>query len=84
VRYPVSAIDKRVEGRVVCSCVINELGEVMDVKVLDSIDPALDKEAMRVILNMPNWIPGKQNGKSISVRYAIPITFKLKIRQISI
>jgi TonB family protein len=77
VRYPTNAADKGVEGRVVCSCVISAQGAVTEVKVLASVDPDLDKEAMRVILNMPNWIPGRQNGKNCPVKFAIPIAFKL-------
>lgn len=77
IKYPASASAKGAEGRVVCSCVISAQGTVVDVKVMTSVDPDLDKEAMRVVLNMPNWIPGKQNGKSIPVKYAIPIQFKI-------
>lgn len=76
-RYPTNAIDSGVSGRVVCSFIISAQGEVTDVKVLTSVHPSLDKEAMRLILNMPNWIPGKQNGKNVSVKYSIPISFKL-------
>jgi len=75
-RYPTSAISKGIEGRVVCSCVVNEEGRVTDVKVVESVDPDLDKEAIRVIENMPDWIPGKQNGKGTPVRFTIPILFK--------
>ena len=77
VHYPSNASARGVEGRVICSCVISAQGVVTDVKVLASVDPELDKEAMRVILNMPNWIPGRQNGKKCPVKYAIPIVFKL-------
>ncbi|MDP4276317.1 MAG: TonB family protein [Bacteroidota bacterium] len=74
--YPSRAIEKGIEGRVVCSCIINETGEVTNVKVVKSVDPDLDYEAKRIIENMPNWTPGMQNGKAKPVRYAIPITFK--------
>jgi len=76
VRYPTSAMAKGIEGRVICSCIVNEEGRVTDVKVVASVDPDLDKEAIRVIENMPDWIPGKQNGKGTPVRFTIPILFK--------
>ena len=53
-------------------------GKVRDVKVLRGVDPYLDKEAVRVIMSMPKWIPGKQNGKAVSVKYTIPVMFRLQ------
>ena len=76
-RYPVAAKNNKIEGKVVCSCVINENGKVTDVKVEKSVDPDLDYEAKRVIENMPNWVPGKQNGKACRVKYSLPISYKL-------
>lgn len=76
-RYPVAAKNNKIEGKVVCSCVINENGKVTDVKVEKSVDPDLDYEAKRVIENMPNWVPGKQNGKACRVKYSLPITYRL-------
>lgn len=76
-RYPESAKVNKIEGQVICSCVINENGKVTDVKVEKSVDPDIDYEARRVIENMPNWVPGKQNGKKCRVKYSIPITFRL-------
>lgn len=75
-RYPTSAIAKGVGGRVLCSCIVNEEGKVTDVKVVESVNPDLDKEAIRVIENMPDWIPGKQNGKGTPVKFTFPIVFK--------
>ncbi|HET9570673.1 MAG TPA: TonB family protein [Bacteroidales bacterium] len=77
VRYPSKAAMKAVEGRVICSCVIDAEGKVTEVKILASVDEDLDNEAKRVVENMPDWIPGKQNGKDVPVRYAVPISFKL-------
>jgi len=74
VKYPIHAKGK--EGRVVCSCVLNTEGKVTEVIVVKSVDPELDKEARRVVENMPDWIPGKQNGKNISMKMTIPILFK--------
>jgi TonB family protein len=77
-RYPSSAIDKGVQGRVICSFTIDVTGEVTDVKVLRGLTPALDAEAVRVVAGMPNWKPGRQNGKNCAVQYTLPITFKLE------
>lgn len=63
-------------GRVVVQFVVEKDGSISNTKVVRSIDPALDKEALRVVSSMPNWIPGKQGGVNIRVKYTIPITFK--------
>lgn len=77
-KYPTIAQDNGTQGRVTCQFVIGADGSVRDVKVLRGVDPYLDKEAIRVIMSMPKWIPGKQNGKSVSVKYTIPVVFKLQ------
>ena len=46
--------------------------------VVRSVDPYLDKEALRVIKTMPKWKPGKQRGKAVRVKYTVPVTFKLQ------
>ena len=51
---------------------------VTDVRVAKSVDPSLDKEAVRVVSAMPRWIPGKQNGQSVRVKYTLPVTFRLQ------
>ena len=48
------------------------------IKVVKTLDPYCDKEAIRVIMSMPKWIPGKQNGKAVSVKYTVPIVFRLQ------
>lgn len=75
--YPKTAMDKGEQGRVIVSFVINKRGKVGDVKLIRSVSPELDAEAIRVIQAMPDWIPGKQKGKAVNVRYTIPIVFKL-------
>lgn len=75
-KYPKTAI-KGEQGRVIVSFVINKRGKVGDVKLIRSVSPELDAEAVRVIQDMPDWIPGKQRGKAVNVRYTIPIVFKL-------
>jgi len=75
-RYPTGALEKGIEGGVVCSCVISASGKVTEAIVSQSVDPDLDAEAVRVILNMPNWEPAVQNGRPLPVKVSIPITFK--------
>ncbi len=53
-------------------------GSITDVKVVRGVDPSLDKEAVRVLKAMPKWIPGKQNGSAVRVKYTVPVTFRLQ------
>ncbi len=78
IRYPVIAQENGIQGRVTCQFVVGSDGSVRDIKVMRGVDPSLDKEAVRVIQSMPKWIPGRQNGKAVSVRYTLPVTFKLQ------
>lgn len=78
IKYPVIAQENGIQGRVVCSFVVNRDGSVVDAEVIKGIDPALDKEALRVINSMPKWEPGRQSGKPVRVRYTIPIIFRLQ------
>ena len=78
VSYPVVAAENGVEGLVACSFVVNTDGSICDIEVLRSIDPLLDKEAVRVLERMPNWKPGMQQGKNVRVKYTIPVRFRLK------
>lgn len=77
IRYPAEAQDNCVQGRVVVSFVVGKDGHISDVTVLRSVDPSLDKEAIRVIRNMPRWTPGKQGGEPVKVRYNVPVSFRL-------
>ncbi len=77
VKYPVEAQKTGVQGRVICQYVVNENGAITDVSVVRGVDPALDEEAIRVLKAMPNWIPGEQRGQKVSVKYTLPINFKL-------
>ena len=77
-KYPTIAQENGVQGRVTCQFVVGRDGKVRDVKVLKALDPYCDKEAIRVILAMPYWIPGKQNGQTVSVKYTVPIMFRLQ------
>jgi len=78
VHYPTVAQENGVQGRVVISFVVERDGSISDVQVARSIDPSLDKEAVRVIKSMPKWQPGKQNGSSVRVKYNVPVNFKLQ------
>ena len=78
IQYPVEAQENGVQGRVIISFVVENDGGISHVKVAKSADPALDREAMRVVETMPKWIPGKQNGECVRVRYSVPVVFRLK------
>ena len=78
IRYPVIAQENGIQGRVICSFVVNRDGSIVDAQVLRGVDPSLDKEALRVINSMPKWSPGKQRGKPVRVKYTVPITFRLQ------
>ena len=77
-QYPVVAQENGVQGRVVVSFVVERDGSISDVKIARSIDPSLDKEAVRVVKSMPKWNPGKQNGSAVRVKYNVPVSFKLQ------
>lgn len=77
-RYPVVAQENGVQGRVTCQFVVDSDGQVRDVQVVRSLDPYCDKEAVRVLLSLPRWKPGRQNGKTVSVKYTLPIVFRLQ------
>ncbi|NLI72459.1 MAG: TonB family protein [Bacteroidales bacterium] len=78
IKYPAEAQKQKIEGRVMVQFVVNEIGKIESSKILRGIDPLLDAEALRVVNSMPNWTPGKQGGKNVSVRYTLPIQFKLQ------
>ena len=78
IKYPVVAEENGVQGRVIVTFVVERDGSITDVKVVKSVDPSLDKEAQRVVKSMPKWIPGKQNGSAVRVKYTVPVTFKLQ------
>ncbi|HOJ66352.1 MAG TPA: energy transducer TonB [Paludibacteraceae bacterium] len=78
IKYPVIAQENGIQGRVICQFVVNTDGSIVDIQVVRGVDPSLDKEAVRVIQSMPKWIPGKQRGKPVRVRFTLPINFKLQ------
>lgn len=76
-KYPESAVKENVQGRVIIRFLIDKEGNVKEPNVLKGIHPDCDAEAVRVLSMMPKWIPGKQNGKDVSVYFTLPITFKI-------
>ncbi|MEY8245978.1 energy transducer TonB [Heminiphilus faecis] len=77
-KYPPVAMENNIQGRVVIQFVVTKTGKIGEVKVARSKDPDLDKEAVRVVKTLPDFIPGKMNGQSVNVWYTLPITFKLQ------
>ena len=76
-KYPSEAMEEGIDGRVMVGFVINKDGSVDEVKVVKSVHPILDAEAVRVIKSMPKWTPGKKAGKAVRVGYTLPLTFRL-------
>lgn len=77
VKYPEIAKENGLSGKVFVQFVINQKGEVENVKIARGVDPALDKEAIRVVQGLPKWKPGSQRGKPVRVSYTVPINFQL-------
>jgi len=77
-QYPPEAQNNGLQGVVVCQFIVEKDGSVGNVTVLRSIDPLLDKEAVRVIESMPKWAPGRKDGKPVRVKYTLPVRFQLQ------
>ena len=78
VKYPTVAFENGVQGRVLVGFIVERDGSLSNVKVERSVDPALDKEAVRVVKAMPKWQPGKKNGSAVRVKFTVPITFRMQ------
>ena len=79
IKYPSKAIEQQWEGRAICQFVVEKDGSISNAEIVRSSGyQLLDVEAMRVVLNMPNWSSGKQNGDSVRVKFTLPIVFKLQ------
>lgn len=78
IKYPTIAQENGIQGRVIVQFVVNQDGSIVDPVVMRSVDPYLDKEALRVISTMPKWKPGMQRGKAVRVKYTVPVTFRLQ------
>ena len=77
IRYPESAEKAGIQGRVIVTFVVMKDGSISNAKIVKSVSPELDTEALRVLSAMSNWSPGMQNGKAVNVKYAVPISFAL-------
>lgn len=77
IKYPASAVKAKKQGRVIVAFVIQKDGSVTNARIVRSVDPELDAEALRIVKAMPNWTPGTQDGKPVNVRYTIPVVFSL-------
>ena len=77
IKYPAEAEKAGTQGRVIATFVVRKDGSISDARVVKSVDPLLDAEALRVINAMPAWTPGTQNGKPVNVKYTVPINFRL-------
>lgn len=77
VKYPIDATKNKIEGCILVTFVVEHDGSISNVDVANSVYPSLDKESIRVVRGMSKWIPGKVNGKTVRVKYTIPITFRL-------
>lgn len=75
--YPQSAKENGIVGKVIVQFVVNKKGKVEKVQVVRGVDPILDQQAIKVVEKLPDWTPGEQNGKAVSVYYTLPISFKL-------
>ena len=78
VRYPKDAKESGTQGSVIVSFIVEKDGSISNAKVTKPTYSSLDEEALRVVSAMPKWVPGKQNGEAVRVKYAVPVSFRLK------
>lgn len=78
VKYPMEAVTKKIEGKVIVEFIVKKDGSVSGARVISKTDDLLNKEALRVVNTMPKWKPGKNKGKVVDVRYVLPVAFKLQ------
>lgn len=76
-KYPKVDLQLERQGTVFVEFVVGKNGEITEVKILRGVSETIDAEAIRVIQSMPNWLPGKQKGRAVKVRYKMPLTFKI-------
>jgi len=77
IKYPSICRENNIQGRVLVTFIVNKDGAVVEPEVVKSVNPSLDKEALRVISTMPKWKPGSQRGKPVRVKYTVPVNFRL-------
>jgi len=78
IKYPITALENNIQGKVILRFVVTRTGDIDKIEVVHSLDPACDREAIRVVKSLPRWIPGKQNGENVSVWFTLPINFKIQ------
>lgn len=78
IRYPEIAVENGIQGRVTVQFVVERDGSATQVEVIRGVDPSLDKEAIRVVKEMPKWKPGKQRGKPVRSKFTLPVQFRLQ------
>jgi periplasmic protein TonB len=78
IKYPEEASREAIFGKVIVQFCVNKKGEVVDIKLLRTIDPALDNETLRVISSSPRWIPAKQGGSPVKQLFVIPLLFEMR------
>jgi protein TonB len=77
VKYPKQSANEGVEGKCMVEFVVTKTGEIKDAKILKGVNDEIDAESLRVINSMPNWTPGKKDGKNVNVKMVLPIAFRL-------
>ena len=77
IKYPAEAKEKGKKGRVLVQFVVEKDGSIVEPKVVKSVSPELDAEALRVVQMMPKWKPGQQRGKNVRVQFTLPVSFRL-------
>jgi TonB family protein len=77
IQYPAEARKKGIQGRVTVQFIVDEDGHITEPNIVRSVDPFLDKEALRIIKTLPQWKPGTLKGKAVKVKYTVPVTFRL-------
>ena len=78
VKYPTLALHNGVEGKVYASFTVNEKGEIVDLRIVKGLGSGLDEETIRAIKSLPRFIPGKQNGREVSVSFTVPVTYRIQ------
>ena len=76
-RYPKDAVSRKEQGRVMVRFIVTDKGEVIQPEIVRSVSPSLDKEALRVVSNMPAWNPGRNGNKKVATKYTLPVKFSL-------
>jgi len=77
-KYPTKAQTDGIQGRVAVQFIVDENGYIIEPNIVRSVEPSLDKEALRLIKMLPQWKPGTLKGKAVKVKYTVPVAFKLK------